>query len=67
MAGSRFDGFGSLEDIGTGGSYWSSNVYSFIDSGSLIYESDRLLFNSSTSGMFGYSRAYGYSVRCIKE
>ena len=58
MAGNRFSSNGSLNAVGTGGFYWSST-----DSGAT---SRYLVFNSSTA-YFNNDRAYGRSVRCIKD
>ncbi|HOK52570.1 MAG TPA: FISUMP domain-containing protein, partial [Bacteroidales bacterium] len=61
MAGRRFGTDGSLYDVGSLGGYWSSTVE--------ISHSLGLSFNSSDAHiLFDYSyRAYGYSVRCIKD
>ena len=59
MAGSRFYGNGSVGSVGTSGSYWSST-----SSGS---NSRYMYFNSSTSAINTGARAYGFSVRCIKD
>ena len=58
MAGYREVSNGSLFDVGTSGYYWSSTV-----SGTL---SRSLYFASSNAYLSGYSRAYGFSVRCLK-
>ena len=59
MAGSRYFSSGSLSSVGTSGYYWSSTV-----SGA----SSRLLgFSSSNAFMYDYFRAYGFSVRCLKD
>jgi uncharacterized protein (TIGR02145 family) len=58
MAGNRFSSNGSLNAVGTGGFYWSCT-----DSGAT---SRYLVFNSSTA-YFNNDRAYGRSVRCIKD
>jgi uncharacterized protein (TIGR02145 family) len=59
MAGYRSNSNGSLYDVGTFGFYWSSKVSGFY--------SDYLSVNSSNAIMFNYFRAYGFSVRCIKD
>ena len=59
VAGNRSNSNGSLGLVGSDGNYWSSTVggtYSRI-----------LVFNSSTAYMFSNNRAYGNSVRCIKD
>jgi uncharacterized protein (TIGR02145 family) len=56
MAGNRYNGDGSLNDVGTFGSYWSSGP------GSL-----GLYFYSSSAHMDGSYRALGFSVRCLKD
>ena len=59
MAGRRYNGSGSLYDVGTTGYYWSSAV-----SGA---NSRTLFFFSSTTNMLTYYRANGLSVRCLKD
>jgi uncharacterized protein (TIGR02145 family) len=59
MAGRRNFFDGSLGNVGTSGYYWGSPVSG---TGSRL-----LLFNSSDSGMYDDRRAYGFSVRCIKD
>jgi uncharacterized protein (TIGR02145 family) len=59
VAGSRNRSDGSLYDVGSYGFYWSNNVVGA--------SSQCLYFNSSTANMSGNSRAYGFSVRCIKD
>lgn len=59
MAGFRFQGNGSIYDVGTYGRYWSSTVSS-------TYSRD-LNFNSSSASMGALARAVGFSVRCIKD
>ena len=58
LAGHRYFGSGTLFSVGSRGYYWSSTV-----SGA----NARVLFSSSTADMYSSNRAYGYSVRCIKE
>ena len=59
MAGYRSLGSGSLFSVGSNGNYWSSTV-----SGR---DARRLNFSSNTASMISFNRAYGYSVRCLKE
>jgi hypothetical protein len=58
MAGRRVS-TGSFDEVGTYGYYWSSTV-----SGSSVRS---LFFWSATTNMFTTYRAYGASVRCIKD
>ena len=59
MAGFRSYSNGSLNSVGTFGSYWSSTVSS---------ASSRWLgFGSSNAFMSDYFRAYGLCVRCLKD
>ncbi len=59
MAGDRVFSNGSLNYVGTNGVCWSSTV-----SGS---NSRYLSFNSSNAYMSIYHRAFGFSVRCLKD
>ena len=59
LAGFRNFSNGSLINVGTYGYYWSSTV-----SGTFARYLD---FSSGTAGMSASSRAYGYSVRCLKD
>jgi uncharacterized protein (TIGR02145 family) len=59
LAGYRGFSSGSLNGVGSYGRYWSSTVDAS--------NSQRLYFDSSNAGMLSYSRAYGYSVRCLKD
>ena len=59
MAGFRSGSNGSLYDVGTLGLYWSSTV------GSTFARYH--YFNSSIAGMISDVRAYGVSVRCLKD
>ena len=59
MAGRRVNNNGSLTNVGASGTYWSSTV-SGTDSRILVFAS-----SSSFSALF--NRAYGYSVRCLKD
>jgi uncharacterized protein (TIGR02145 family) len=59
MSGNRNNSNGSLNNVGTNGNYWSSTV-----SGT---NSRNLVFTSSDAAMFTFNRAYGFSVRCLKD
>ena len=59
LAGYRDRTTGALSNLGTNGYYWSSTV-----SGT---NARTLSFNSSTAGMYTNNRAYGFSVRCLKD
>jgi uncharacterized protein (TIGR02145 family) len=59
LAGGRFNGSGSLFDVGSHGVYWSGSV-----SGA---DARYLGFSSSLAGMFSNDRARGYSVRCLRD
>ena len=59
MAGSRDNSLGSLDYVGARGVYWSSTV-------SGTYASF-LFFLSSTAYMVNNNRAFGLSVRCLKD
>jgi len=59
MSGFRSRSNGSLYNVGTTGYYWSSTV-----SGTY---SRALNFNSSAATMATSIRAYGFSVRCLKD
>ncbi|WP_157662449.1 FISUMP domain-containing protein [Polaribacter sp. SA4-10] len=59
LAGYRSSNYGTLDLVGSGGYYWSSTVTSAY--------ARNLSFNSSNAGMFDSNRAYGFSVRCIKD
>ena len=59
VAGSRNGSIGTLYNVGSRGYYWSSTV-----SGT---NARHLYFYSSNAYMFSYNRAFGYSVRCIKD
>lgn len=59
VGGRRYFNSGSLYDDGSVGHYWSSTVYG-------VYA--RILTFSNSNSSFGNStRAYGFSVRCIKD
>ena len=59
VAGLRFFSSGSLYGVGSYGRYWSSTVDGI--------HSRRLGFASTGANIDNYSRAYGYSVRCLKD
>jgi uncharacterized protein (TIGR02145 family) len=59
MAGGRSNSNGSLGDVGTYGYYWSNTVSSS--------NARSLFFNSSNAFMLTLYRAYGFSVRCLKD
>jgi len=59
VAGLRYGGAGSFYNVGSIGSYWSSAVDGA--------ESRYLYFSSSDAYMHSNDRAYGFSVRCIKD
>jgi hypothetical protein len=59
VAGLRNFSTGALGNVGGVGNYWSSSV-----SGAIARN---LNFNSSNANLYANNRAYGFSVRCIKE
>ena len=59
LAGYRSSSNGSLNGVGTAGNYWGSTV-----SGT---DARSLRFNSSDAIVYTNGRAYGFSVRCIKD
>jgi uncharacterized protein (TIGR02145 family) len=59
LAGSRGTSSGTLSNVGSIGNYWSSTVNSPNSRG--------LGFGSLNARMYSYNRAYGNSVRCIKD
>jgi uncharacterized protein (TIGR02145 family) len=59
IAGARVYSSGSFNDVGTSGTYWSSSV-----SGA---DSRHLYFDNSNGLMSARYRAFGLSVRCIKN
>jgi hypothetical protein len=59
LAGYRSRSSGSLANVGTNGFYWSSTVSST--------SASNLSFLSSNAYMNTFNRAFGYSVRCIKD
>ena len=60
VAGSRKFSTGSLFQVGILGNYWSSTVSGTTGSRFLHFKSDDAF-------MHGYSRAYGFSVRCLYD
>ena len=59
VAGNRSNSSGSLINVGSVGWYWSSTV--------LGGRAQSLNFHNRGAGMFTFSRAFGGSVRCIKN
>jgi len=59
LAGSRYYGTAVLGSVGFAGYYWSSTVLGTGASG--------LYFDDSGAGMYYGYRAYGFSVRCLKD
>ena len=59
MAGYRLASNGTLDNVGTRGGYWSSTVSGIL--------ANYLHFNSSNADMHSNYRAYGFSVRCLKD
>ncbi len=59
VAGYRLGSNGSLVYVGSSGGYWSSTVDGTI--------SRLLYFSSSNANMYSSNRAYGVSVRCLKD
>jgi hypothetical protein len=59
VAGYRNYPTGWLVDVGSSGNYWSSTVS--------VAHARNLYFGSSIANMYNTNRAYGFSVRCIKE
>src|SRR5574344_1825530 len=59
VAGYRSKSNGTLLDVGSSGNYWSSSVDGTY--------ARNLYFYSSYALMYSYYRAYGFSVRCLKD
>jgi uncharacterized protein (TIGR02145 family) len=59
MAGYRHNSYGSLSTIGSYGYYWSSTVS--------ITSARNISFYNNMAYIFSNARAYGYSVRCLKN
>jgi uncharacterized protein (TIGR02145 family) len=64
MAGRRNASNGLLDGVGSFGQYWSSTV---IVSGTISTNARYLYFFSSNAAMVIGNRAYGFSVRCLKN
>ena len=62
VAGYRNYSDGSLSNVGSGGSYWSSTVISIS-----VTAPRFLLFNSSIAVLYTSNRVSGRSVRCLKD
>ena len=60
LAGGRNSSTGALANVGSRGLYWSSTSYG-------TRRARNLTFNSSSANVVDNNRAYGFSVRCIKE
>jgi hypothetical protein len=59
-AGGRWDG--ELDNAGSNGLYWSSSLGT-----DYPYDAWSLLFGSGDTGVYGYYRYYGFSVRPVLE
>lgn len=59
VGGFRFNYSGSILNIGSDGRYWSSGEFG--------PNAHCLRFSRNQAGMFIYNRAYGASIRCIKD
>ena len=59
LAGYRSYSYGTLSGIGSLGFYWSATVYG-------TYAQD-LSFDSGYAGTYSFVRAFGFSVRCLKD
>ena len=59
LAGHRLSSDGKLTNVGSHGYYWSSSVSS--------KNARYLHFGNGAAYMYNYNRAYGLSVRCIKD
>ena len=59
VPGYRDRGNGSLHDVGSRGYYWSSSVNAT--------DASYRFFNSGSTGSSNHLRAYGWSVRCLKD
>ena len=59
LSGIRYFSNGTLSNVGTDGSYWSSTVSSTF--------SRSLLFGSSNADMSTFNRGFGFTVRCLKD
>jgi len=59
VAGNRSHSNGAVSNAGSYGNYWSGTVF-----GS---SANLLVFNSDIASMYSHRRAYGFSVRCLKD
>lgn len=59
VAGYRYLSNGAVNLAGSFGNYWGSTVYGGY--------ARSLYFISGVAGMYSFSRAYGFSVRCLKD
>lgn len=59
VAGNRNRSYGTLNNVGSYGFYWSATVVGIVAQG--------LFFHSSSANMNDYYRANGFSIRCIKN
>jgi len=59
VAGNRNNSNGSLNNVGSNGNYWSSTIDGT--------NSRNLNFNSANANMYSNYRAFGFSVRCLKD
>jgi len=59
LAGARRHDTGALLNVGSSGIYWSKNFN--------FGSSQAMFFTNSDANSFNYNRAYGFSVRCIKD
>jgi uncharacterized protein (TIGR02145 family) len=68
IAGVRNESSGSLYNVGSVGYYWSSTVIGYFWSSTVSDTyAHRLYFGSSFANLLTLDRAYGLSVRCIKD
>ncbi len=59
VAGNRNNSNGTLNNVGSNGNYWSSTVNGT--------NASYLNFGSSNASMLSLYRAFGFSVRCLKD
>ena len=59
LAGNRNNSNGSLNNVGSNGNYWSSDIDGT--------NSRNLNFNGSDANMNSNNRANGFTVRCLKD
>jgi uncharacterized protein (TIGR02145 family) len=67
MPGARYNSNGTFADVGTGGYYWASTVNTAFGWDGSYKNSSYLYFSSSSASIYNFDRAYGISVRCIKN